>query len=83
MYGYEIREILKKFPEIFQRLKGIVPIDKIPRNLRRMEYLIVNEGDSNSQGIHWFVIFRDFEGFYDIFDSLGECKKCFISRKVQ
>ena len=71
MYGYEISDFLKKYPEVHERLRGIVSIDKIPKKLKKMEFLIVNEAKSSSPGIHWFVIFRDLQGFYDVFDSLG------------
>ena len=74
MCGYEIRDKLLKYPEVLERLRGIVSIDKIPGNLKRMQYVIVNEGDSTSPGIHWFVIFRNLEGSYEIFDSLGKVK---------
>ena len=71
MYGYEILDFLKKFPEVFSALKGIISIDKIPKKLRPLEFVIVNLSKSEDNGSHWFMIKRDLFGNYNLFDPLG------------
>ena len=71
MFGYQIEEALKNFPEVHGHLKGLVSIDKIPKKLKKMQFLIINESNSDSQGTHWFLIFRELAGNYVLFDPLG------------
>ncbi len=42
MYANELENLLKKFPNIYKYFKGIYAIDKVPRKLKELEYIIVN-----------------------------------------
>ena len=59
MYGYQIEQELRHFPEVYKNLRGIISIDKVPPKLKKLEFVIINQSLSNSEGTHWCVLFRD------------------------
>ena len=71
MFGYQIESVLKKFPEVHTHLIGLVSIDEIPQKLKKMHFIVVNESISSTEGSHWLIIMRDFDGTYILFDPLG------------
>ena len=71
MYGFQIEDVLRKFPNVHKHLRGVVSIDQIPQRLKKMDFIIVNESVKDSKGTHWIVIMRDIHGCYICFDPLG------------
>ena len=60
----------KHYPEIHSYLKGIVSIDKIPKKLKKCQFVIINQSLSTHSGSHWLILTRDIEGCHELFDSL-------------
>ena len=60
-----------QYPEVHTYLRGIVSIDKIPLRLKKSEFVIINQSPSDHNGSHWFLLTKDIEGSYEVFDSLG------------
>lgn len=64
-------EFEKYFESVKQYFGGVFPFDKIPKRLKQEHFIICNTGDSNSEGEHWFVLYRSDSYLIEVFDSLG------------
>lgn len=51
--------------------KGVFAFDQIPKSIKTGEFFICNTATSNSQGEHWFVIYKPTDGVIECFDSLS------------
>ena len=43
----------------------------MPKNLKKSEFLLVNQSLFGETGSHWCILTRDISGAYELFDSLG------------
>ena len=61
-----------------------MPGPKVPRKLKKTEFVIINQSLLGESGTHWCVLTRDISGSYEIFDSLGidDSKEKLIKRYV-
>ena len=57
MKGYELLDILKTDPNIFQNISGIVCIDQIEKRVEEAHFLIINIATSLEKGIHWICAY--------------------------
>ena len=74
----------EQFPEVHKSLRGIISIDKVPKKLKKTEFVIINQSLLGESGTHWCILTRDISGAYEIFDSLGinDSKEKLIKRYV-
>lgn len=77
MYGNEFQIFFNKLPYIKKNFKGVYPLNYVPKDLKKNEFIIINTAFSNHPGKHWFLIYKNLKGTLEIFDSLGFNKKCF------
>lgn len=63
--------------------KGVYAADQIPTTIKKSQFIICNIDTSNSNGSHWYVIYRPTSKILECFDSLGvtESKKQFLKAK--
>jgi len=51
--------------------KGVYAYDRIPNSIKQGEFYICNTATSDSEGQHWFIVYRPVQTLLECFDSLG------------
>ena len=71
MFGYEVIKLISPHDQVYQRVTAISRFDAIP-NVPLGGFLLLNTNlSSTSSAGHWTVLHHNFQGCYELFNSLG------------
>lgn len=59
------------FPQIYERVTTITTIDKIPKTISELSFVVINTATQLQNGKHWICLHRTIDNNLELFDSLG------------
>ena len=85
MQGTEFLEIFKHFKHFKELYAGCFSSDNLPKSIKTNHFIVINTSPSNTEGAHWYCIYKPHQSKIEVFDSLGidSTKKTFLINSVK
>ena len=72
MNAFQMRRVISQDPILTHCVEGVYAVDSLPLQLREGHGIIVNSGEWATSGAHWLVLYMDYNGGGEFFDSLAQ-----------
>jgi len=84
MLSSDFAVAFSNLPNIESVFRGVFSADKLPRNLKKCNFAIINTDVSSGPGLHWYAIIRYSSSILEVFDSLGidTSKRAFLNDNI-